>query len=188
VSTPLISTNSSSALLTVNDKLDHFAWNPISSPKFAYHPFSVMIEAMGTTNAVFTNFNGTVSLYDTNGIPLTPSASGNFVEGIWTGEVTVAQTFTNLVMKADAGSGIIGLANPIDISSVPNLGYSASGTFLLMYWPVSSSNFVLETSSSLAPAQWAPVSSPPLQIGSELLQSLPMTATNQFYKLFYEGN
>ena len=73
---------------------------------------------------------------------MTPLVSGNFVQGVWTGYMTISQPATNLVLKADAGFGLIGLANPINVYSLPTLGYATSGNFLLMYWPVSSSNFV----------------------------------------------
>ena len=62
VSTPFSSTNSSGAMLMVNDKLDHFTWSQISFPQFANTPFAVVIQAMGTTNEVFTNFNSAVFL------------------------------------------------------------------------------------------------------------------------------
>jgi hypothetical protein len=188
ISTPFTSTNSSSVLLTVKDTLDHFTWNPITSPKFAHHPFTVVIEAMDSSNELYTNFNGTINLYDTNGIPITPSISGNFIHGSWTNKVTISQPVTNLVMKADDGAGHVGLANAINVFAVPNLGFTASGNFLLIYWPVSASNFILETSSALAPPQWFELPNPPLQIGDEYLESIPMTGTNQFYQLLYIGN
>jgi hypothetical protein len=47
---------------------------------------------------------------------------------------------------------------------------------------VASSNFVLETSTSLSPALWVPASLP-LQIGDEYLESVQMNGSNQFYRL-----
>jgi hypothetical protein len=58
-----------------------------------------------------------------------------------------------------------------------------SGNFLLIFWPVDPAGFVLESSASLAPAQWAPVSAPPFQIGNQYLESVQIDNTNQFYRL-----
>jgi len=52
-----------------------------------------------------------------------------------------------------------------------------------MFWPVSAPGFVLESTFTLAPADWVPVPNPPIQIGSEYLESVQMTGTNQFYRL-----
>ncbi|HTV61292.1 MAG TPA: LamG-like jellyroll fold domain-containing protein, partial [Verrucomicrobiae bacterium] len=187
VSTPFTSTNSSNALLTVNDVLNSFAWAPIPSPQFVNAAFNVEIQALGTTNEVFTNFNGAVSLASTNGIPIAPVAA-NFTEGVWTGAVTISQPITNLVMLATNSAGPRGLADAINVLNKPALGYTLSGNYLLMFWPVSPSNFVLETSSTLSPPQWVPVGIPPLQIGDENLESLQMNGTNQYFLLQLNGN
>jgi hypothetical protein len=177
------SVQSSNATLTVNDKLDHFAWGQIPSPRFVNVPFTVVVQALDATNGAFTNFTGTVILSSTNGIAIHPPVSAAFVHGLWTGSITVPQLATNLVMRADDGSGHFGLANAINIVNQPVLGYTTSGNFLLIYWPVaSSSNFVLETSTSLLPALWVPASLP-LQIGDEYLESVQMNGSNQFYRL-----
>ena len=179
---------SSNALLTVNDILDHFTWGQIPLPRFMNAPFTVVIQARGTTNGLFTNFTGTVFLGSTNGIPIDPPVSASFVQGAWTGAVTVSRPATNLVMRADDGAGQSGLANPINILNPPTLGFTSSGNFLLIFWPVASSNFVLETSAALSPAQWVQVASPPLQIGDQYLESMQMNSSNQFYRLRFTGH
>jgi hypothetical protein len=179
---------SSNALLTVKDILDHFTWGQIPSPRFMNAPFTVVIQARGTTNGLFTNFTGTVFLGSTNGIPIDPPVSASFVQGSWTGVVTVSRLATNLVMRADDGIGQSGLANPINILSLPALGFASSGNFLLIFWPVASSNFVLETSAALSPAQWVQVASPPLQIGDQYLESMQMNRSNQFFRLRFTGH
>jgi hypothetical protein len=179
---------SSNALLTVKDILDHFTWGQIPSPRFMNAPFTVVIQARGTTNGLFTNFTGTVFLGSTNGIPIDPPVSASFVQGAWTGAVTVSRLATNLVMRADDGAGQSGLANPINILKPPALDFASSGNFLLIFWPVASSNFVLETSAALSPAQWVQVASPPLQIGDQYLESMQMNSSNQFYRLRFTGH
>ncbi len=57
-----------------------------------------------------------------NSIPVSPTSSGAFVNGVWSGNVTVAQVATNVVLKADDGAGHVAVSNPfnvIDPSAAP---------------------------------------------------------------------
>jgi subtilisin family serine protease len=176
---------SSNAVLTVI--LDHFAWGSIPSPRFVNTPFSVVIRAQDMTNGLFTNFTGTAILGTTNGVAVTPPVSGNFIQGVWTGAVVVSQTASNLVLRADDGLGHFGLANPINVISLPTLGMLHSGNVALYMWPVGYSGFVLETSGSLLSATWVAVPYSPIQIGDQYLLPLDMTGTNGFYRLRFPG-
>ena len=69
----------------------------------------------------------------------------------------------------------------------PVLGATQSGGFVLMFWPVTNSGFVLESTPGLSPPTWLVVSNPPIQIGNEYLQSIQITGTNQFYRLRFNG-
>jgi hypothetical protein len=178
---------SSNATLIVLDALDHFAWNQISSPRFVNAPFTVTLEALDAANGIFTNFNGNVALGSTNGIAVAPSISANFIQGSWTGLLTVSQPATNLVLTANDGLGHGGLANPINIVSPPILGEAQSSGFVLLFWPVASSDFVLESSPTLSPANWVPVPASPLQIGNQYLESIQVTSTNSFFHLRFTG-
>jgi Tol biopolymer transport system component/alpha-tubulin suppressor-like RCC1 family protein len=166
---------------------DHFAWNPIPSPRFVNTPFAVTIQAQDVANGLFTNFTGAAILGTTNGVAVTPSVSGSFVQGVWTGSVVISQTASNLVLRADDGLGHFGLANPINVISLPSLGMVRSGNFALFMWPVGYSGFVLEASGSLSPATWALIPYAPFQIGDQYLIPLEMTGTNGFYRLRFPG-
>ncbi len=176
---------SSNAVLTVT--LDHFMWSPIPLTRFVNTPFSVVIQARDLTNGLFTNFTGTAILNTTNGITVTPPISGNFVQGVWTGSVTVSQTASNLVLRADDGLGHFGLANTINVISLPRLGMLRSGNIALYIWPVGYPGFVLETSGNLSPAAWMPVPYSPIPIGDQFVLPLDMTGTNGFYRLWFPG-
>ena len=52
-------------------------------------------------------------------VPITPTNSGNFVNGTWTGNITVQQPATNVTLRADDGLGHIGQSNPIDVLPTP---------------------------------------------------------------------
>jgi hypothetical protein len=182
------STNSDDAMLTVNDALDHFIWSPIPSPRFVNVPFAVVIQAQDALNQPFTNFTGVVNLESTNGITVYPLISSNFVQGAWAGSITVSQVISNLILQADDGFGHLGLANPINIVSLPPLTTLPSGNTLYIYWPISPSGFVLETTPTLSPANWTNVPAPPLQIGNQYLEPIQiMSGTNAFYRLRFRG-
>jgi uncharacterized repeat protein (TIGR01451 family) len=48
-------------------------------------------------------------------VSITPTNSGNFVNGAWTGNVTVQQPATNVVLQADDGNQHIGSSNPFNV-------------------------------------------------------------------------
>jgi hypothetical protein len=179
-------TNSANATLTVVDTLDHFAWNPVPSPRFANAPFSVTIQAIDPGGRLFTDFTGTVALMAANsGVPVNPAASGSFVQGSWTGSLTISQTISNVVLQADDGAGHIGLANPINVLTTPSLMTAQSGSWLLIYWPTNPPGFVVESSTSLVPPQWMQVPNAPVSIANQNLELFQMNPTNQFYRLRY---
>jgi subtilisin-like proprotein convertase family protein len=54
-------------------------------------------------------------------VEVTPSGSGSFSNGVWTGSLTVAQAATNLVLSADDGAGHLGLSHPFEVSDGASL-------------------------------------------------------------------
>ena len=90
-------------------------------------------------------------------------------------------------MRADDGLGHFGLANPVNVISLPGLEMLRSGNIALFMWPVSYSGFVLETSGSLSPATWVVLPYSPIQIGDQNLLPLDMSGTNGFYRLWFPG-
>jgi len=176
---------SSNAVLTVTP--DHFTWSPIPSTRYVNAPFAVSIQARDNSNGMFTNFTGFASLSSTNGIPVTPVISGNFTLGVWTGSVVIAQTASNLVLRANDGLGHSGLANSINVISLPNLAMTRSGNIAVFMWPAEYAGFKLETSGSLSPAAWSVVPYAPVQFGNQYVLPLDMTGTNGFYRLWFPG-
>ncbi|HXE42283.1 MAG TPA: hypothetical protein VN516_04590, partial [Candidatus Baltobacteraceae bacterium] len=109
------------------------------------------------------------------------------IQGVWTGAVTISQTGTNLVLQATNSFGESGLANPIKVMNLPTVTTSPSGNTLYIFWPIDPSGFVLETTTNLSPANWIPVTAPPIQIGSQYLQPITVSSTNSFYRLHFTG-
>ena len=179
------STLSSNAMLTITPH--HFTWNSIPSPRFAGTPFAVGIQARDASNGIFTNFTSFANLSLTNGASVAPIVSGSFIQGVWTGSVVIAQTASNLVLRAGDGQGHFGLANPISVIGLPNLGMLRSASIALFIWPVGYAGFELETSGSLSSPMWLVVPYSPIQIGDQYLLPLDMTGTNGFYRLWFPG-
>ena len=106
---------------------------------------------------------------------------------------TNAMLMLTNVQPNQAGTYAVLVANPVNfilssnavliVNPPPSLGVTTSSSFVLIYWPVSAPGFVLETSPGLSPANWVPVPNPPIQVGSEYLESIQMTGTNQFFRL-----
>ncbi|HEY1663123.1 MAG TPA: LamG-like jellyroll fold domain-containing protein [Verrucomicrobiae bacterium] len=177
---------SSNALLTVSP-LDHFSWAAVPSPRFLNVPFPVTIVAQDATNGTVLTYDDSVMLDSTNDIPISPVASGNFMQGVWTGMVVIPQTGTNIVLQADDGLGHTGLSNPFNALALPSVDLQISGNFLLLNWPLDYSSFELEESSNLFPAVWSAVPVTPLQIGNQYIVPLEKVGTNGFYRLRFSG-
>lgn len=64
----------------------------------------------------------------TTPVTMTPATSGTFVGGVWTGSITITQTATQMKLRADNGSGLIGDSNAFDVlTAPPNLPPSIAG-------------------------------------------------------------
>ncbi|MGD0260917.1 MAG: C10 family peptidase [Verrucomicrobiota bacterium] len=50
-----------------------------------------------------------------NSIAVSPTSSGSFVNGVWSGNLTVSQSTTNIVLKADDGAGHTALSTPFNV-------------------------------------------------------------------------
>ncbi|HEY1789901.1 MAG TPA: immunoglobulin domain-containing protein [Verrucomicrobiae bacterium] len=187
VANPYGSVISSDALLVVS--VDHFTWNTIPSTRFLNTPFAVRVVAQDAADGVYTNYSGIVLISATNGTPVTPTVSSNFVQGVWIGSVVVSQTATNLVLRAADGVGHNGLANPINIVNLPSLSPLSSGGTVYISWPVSPSGFSLQMSTNLATGNWVPVTGSPLQFGGQNVEPIIPSVTNSgvYYRLKFQG-
>jgi hypothetical protein len=88
----------------------------------------------------------------------------NFTIGYREGGVTIDlflfSTHTNL-MEFYSQTDLDGLF----ISPKPILGVTLAGTNAILSWPTSAIDFGLESSSTLSPPSWAPVTTTPVVIG-----------------------
>ena len=58
-----------------------------------------------------------VSLQVQSNLSVTPTNTGNFINGVWTGNLTMLQPATNVVLVANDGSGHTGTSNPFNVVS-----------------------------------------------------------------------
>ena len=167
--------------------LDHFAWSHIPSPQSANVPFIVTLQAQNATNGPVNNFSGAVALSGSvPGAVLSPSLSGSFVHGTWTGSMSVSRAASNLVLQADDGIGHLGFANPLQVVSAPTLGTARYDNLLLILWSAGAPGLKLETSTNLSPAAWLPTP-PPLLLGDQYVVPVDMTAPRRFFRLRFSA-
>jgi len=83
--------------------LARFVFDPISSPQTAGAAFSVTITAKDAYDNTATNFTTTASLSDQTGT-LSPSSTGNFNAGVWTGNLTITKAQNDVKITATRGS------------------------------------------------------------------------------------
>lgn len=73
----------------------------------------------GTGIGPFLDLRYTVGF--SNSIPISPTSSAAFVNGVWSGNITVSQAATNVVLKADDGVGHTALSNPFNLITLLRL-------------------------------------------------------------------
>jgi hypothetical protein len=101
--------------------IDHFDWSTISSPQRLGVPFTVAITARAPDGSTVTDFTGPVAITATNAsgsdIPdvAHPLSTGNFTDGIWSGDVTVTTDREGLSLRAYDGLGHEGMSGVFDV-------------------------------------------------------------------------
>ncbi|MDZ7261361.1 MAG: hypothetical protein ONB05_04570, partial [candidate division KSB1 bacterium] len=93
--------------------LDHFTFATISSPQIAGVAFNITIKAEDQYTNQVTTFSSSVTLSDDTGT-LTPTMTGNFVSGQWTGSVTIRKSQTDVRIRA-SGAGKTGQSNLFNV-------------------------------------------------------------------------
>lgn len=112
--------------LTVNPAaLDRFTFDSISSPQTDRSAFSITITARDQYGNTVTTYTGTNILGDSTGT-VTPTSTGPFTSGVWTGSVTIPQAQAGVVITT-TGSGRTGASNSFDVDDPPGPSKPVSG-------------------------------------------------------------
>lgn len=107
-----------------DDEVHHFAFDPISSPQLALGAFSITLRAESTDNQTVTNFTGTATLSGANAggaVSMTPASTAAFLNGVWTGPVTIPAPASAVTLTANAAGGLTGSSNSFDVIAGPTL-------------------------------------------------------------------
>lgn len=107
--------------------LSYFEWGAIPSPQTVQRGIDVTITARDGADAIFP-FTGTVSLaalQGTNAVALTPTNAAAFVNGVWSGTITLFSPGTNVVLVASNGAGNVGVSDPFEVN-IANIGLGVS--------------------------------------------------------------
>ena len=103
------------------DALDHFGIVSISDQS-AGMPFLITVIAFDANENTATQFSGAgrrVNIAHTGAGSIAPAQSGNFINGIWTGTVTITQTQTGDRITVNDGSGHSASSNLFNVISSP---------------------------------------------------------------------
>lgn len=100
--------------------LDHFEWSLVPSVALVNQPFTVTITAKARDNSTVTNFTGTVSLSGVPvgggaAVPVSPATTASFVNGVWTGQLTLTQPSPGIFLRAANSSGFRGVSTPFPV-------------------------------------------------------------------------
>ncbi|HXI51654.1 MAG TPA: Calx-beta domain-containing protein, partial [Candidatus Saccharimonadales bacterium] len=120
------------------------------------------------------------------GLPLQPVTSANFVGGTWTGDLTVLQGATDVVLHADAGGGRVGESNPFTVmpAPAPRLAISRVGDAVVLSWPAEATRYTLETAASLSNSPvWFPAGLAPVVTGDRRMVTNSLSGPGLFFRL-----
>lgn len=112
------------------NNLHHFTISAIAD-QAAGLPFSVTVTAQDAYGNTVTGFSGTVNITHTGTGSITPTVSGNFIQGVWTGNVVISQVQSgDRVRVVRTGGAENGLSNPFSVtpSNVDHFVFSSIGT------------------------------------------------------------
>jgi hypothetical protein len=94
--------NYSDYLVLTQGVLNQFVFDTIGSPQTAGTPFKITIKAVDSSGNTVTSYNSMPSLSDTSGT-ISPTITSDFIDGVWTGSVTVTQAGSDFITVTGAG-------------------------------------------------------------------------------------
>ena len=118
VGTAIVTATADSRFGTTNvnftaGSLDHFVFAPIGTQQ-AGVAFDLTITAQDAFNNTVTSYTGSNTLTDSTAT-IAPTTTGNFVNGVWSGSVTIFKAWVGAVITT-TGSGKVGVSNPFTVT------------------------------------------------------------------------
>ena len=111
-------TNGSGNTTVIDNDVSNFGFATITSPKTLASPFSITITARNVSGGTLTGFTGTVNLSGagaSGAISMSPTVTTAFTAGVWTGNITINTSTTNIVLTANDGAGRTGTSNSFTV-------------------------------------------------------------------------
>ncbi|MGD0978148.1 MAG: archaellin/type IV pilin N-terminal domain-containing protein [Candidatus Bathyarchaeia archaeon] len=105
--------------------LDHFGFDTINSPQVAGAAFNITITAQDQYGDTVTNYAGTSTLSDSTGT-MSPTSTGAFVNGVWTGTVIITKAATSVTIST-SGDSASGVSNAFTVNSGAAASFALSG-------------------------------------------------------------
>ncbi len=106
----------SASVVVAETPVDHFAFDPVGD-QVRGEPFGITITAVDAGGLPVTSYNGTATLNDTTST-IAPTTTGPFVDGVWTGDVTIQQAAIDVIISAQ-DLAIAGDSNAFDVAEPP---------------------------------------------------------------------
>jgi len=72
---------------------------------------------------------------DVSSVPVSPVQTPDFGGGVWSGDVSVLQAATNVMLLASAGAGNFGVSVPFNVLVTPKLAIAALSNSVVLSWP-----------------------------------------------------
>ncbi|MCI0746263.1 MAG: putative Ig domain-containing protein [Verrucomicrobia subdivision 3 bacterium] len=85
--------------------------------------WTIAANSIGTSNA-----NLILPFAGPQAVPISPTVSGNFSSGVWTGNITVLEVVTNMYLRADDGSAHRGFSSLFTVGPTTDLALTNSGS------------------------------------------------------------
>ncbi|HTI99788.1 MAG TPA: Calx-beta domain-containing protein [Dongiaceae bacterium] len=115
-------------------------------------------------------------------IPLTPTNAATFTNGVWSGDLMLAQPGAKVLLRAEDEVGHVGWSTPFNLGTA--LGIRQEGTNIILSWPSYASGYVLESASDLtAPLNWVSNLSPASVVGGWYMVTNPVTPGANLFRL-----
>jgi peptidoglycan/xylan/chitin deacetylase (PgdA/CDA1 family) len=118
---------------------------------------------------------------DVGSIAVSPVTSGNFTNGLWSGQLAVLESATNVILRASAGTDHLGHSLPLDVLGTPRLAIAAAGNSFVLSWPVAAAGFTLEQAFTLP--DWTAAPGVPSVVGDRYHLTNLLAPTNTLYRL-----
>ena len=128
-------------------------------------------------------------------VPMTPEVAGPFVQGIWTGNLTIPNAITNVFLRAVDAEGHAGFGNAFAVQGNSTLPLAMPGRILTVqshtegtevsFASQSGVRYLVERSTDFASGQWTPVNAAVTGDGKtiQVVDRVAANRKNCFYRV-----